>query len=109
MKRMISMMTALSLFCAPAAFANEGHERMDVGKKVEKMKTKLGLSADQESQVKTVLEDYKARMEALKKEKQDKISAILTPEQRSKHEAMMKEWKDKEKKRDKNEKEEDED
>ncbi len=97
MKRLIVGIMASFLFAAPVAFANEGHDGMDMNKHVEKMKTQLSLTPDQETQVKAVLEDFKTRMQALHKEKHDKIDAILTPEQRTKHEAMMKEWKEKKK------------
>jgi Spy/CpxP family protein refolding chaperone len=88
----------MSLFLAPAAYADhhEGHG-MDMGKKLEKMKAELLLTPEQESQVKSILEDYKDRMKALKEEKHNRITAVLTPEQREKHENMMKEWKDKKK------------
>jgi Spy/CpxP family protein refolding chaperone len=84
----------LSLIGMPAASAKGMHE-MDVDKKVESLKTKLTLTDTQASQVKAILNEYKVKMEALMKEKHEKMDAILTPEQRTKHAAMMKEWKDK--------------
>ncbi|MBI4432973.1 MAG: hypothetical protein HY592_05805 [Candidatus Omnitrophica bacterium] len=95
MKRLIVITVMMCFLGGFTAFANVSHEGMNVGKKVEKMKTQLLLTPDQESQVKTILNDYKDKMKDLKQEKKDRISAVLTPEQRDKHEAMMKEWKDK--------------
>ena len=94
MKRLTFIALTMALLSTMPVFADEG---MDVDKKVEKMKTELGLDAEQEASVKTILNEYKSKMEAIKQEKKDKLDAVLTPEQKTKHEAMMKEWKEKRK------------
>lgn len=101
MKRFILGMIVM-VICAggSAAYANEGHDGKHLDKKLEKMKTALNLTAEQEAQIKAVFTDYNDRATALRKEKHDKLAAILTPEQREKHETSMKERKEKwEKKR----------
>jgi protein CpxP len=84
MKKWMMFAMALAFFGGTPAFA---HERgMDTGKRVEKMTKELGLSAEQQTTVKGILDDYKVKMEALQKEKHEKIDAVLTPEQKKKHE-----------------------
>ena len=97
MKRLVAMVMVLS-FCSLSAWANAGHEGMNVDKKVEKMKKNLVLTDDQAVQIKAVLNEYKDKIEALMKEKHERVDAILTPEQRAKQEATKKEFKGKKKK-----------
>ena len=77
---------------APAKMGN-------VDDKVNHLAKSLGLSDAQKSQVKPVIEEFwtkkeammkqhKEQMEAIHKEKADKLSAILTPEQKKKWDAM---------------------
>jgi Spy/CpxP family protein refolding chaperone len=80
---------------ATAAFANMGMGGMDVDKHLAKMKTQLSLTDDQATQVKAVLEDVNNKMKALHEEKKSRIDAILTPDQRTKHDQMMKDRKEK--------------
>ncbi len=74
-------------------------KRGSVDEKVEKLGKSLGLSADQKAQLKPIIEEtwakkedlmkqHKEQMEALHKEKSDKVAAILTPEQKAKWDAM---------------------
>lgn len=70
-------------------------------KMTERMKENLGLTEDQAAQIQSILEEAKtartAEREAWLKEKkekrtkiQDKVNAVLTDEQRAKHEEFMK-------------------
>jgi Spy/CpxP family protein refolding chaperone len=73
---------------------------------VQRMKTDLNLSADQESQITKIYQDSQAKtqalrtqnldrdamrtqMQALRQDRTDKINAVLTPEQRAKYQTMM--------------------
>lgn len=96
MTRTLSSLAVLTAFAA-ALFAAPAYANMDDKdheKKFEKMKSELLLTDEQSDSVKTIVDDYKERMKALKQEKHDRIDAVLTPEQRTKHEEMKKEWKD---------------
>jgi hypothetical protein len=82
---------------------------MDPGKRSQMMKDRLSLSDDQTSQVKTILEDSRTKMEAvrsnsslaqddrrsqmmtLRKAENDKIEGLLTADQKTKYEAMQQE------------------
>ncbi len=99
MKKLWMLALAITILGGTPAFANE--HGMDPGKKLDKIKKDLLLTPEQESTVKGILEDYQTRMKALKQEKRDRIDAILTPEQKQKHEDMMKEWKEKKENKDK--------
>lgn len=81
---------------------------MDPSARSERMKKELNLSDDQTSKVKSILEDGHSKMEALRsnssvtgedrrsqmmairKTENEKIEALLTPEQKAKFEAMQK-------------------
>jgi Spy/CpxP family protein refolding chaperone len=80
---------------------------MDPGRRVERMKQELNLTDDQTSQVKAILEDGRTKMEALRsnssvsqddrrsqmmsirKGENDKIEALLTPDQKTKFATMQ--------------------
>jgi Spy/CpxP family protein refolding chaperone len=80
---------------------------MDPGRRAERMKQELNLTDDQTSQVKSILEDSRTKMEALRsnsslsqddrrsqmmsirKGQEDKIEALLTPDQKTKYAAMQ--------------------
>ena len=87
----------LAALVALPASANGMGKGMDVDKKVSEMKQRLSLNDDQASQLKGILNDFQEKEKMLHKEKQDRINALLTPEQKTKHEQMMKEWKNKKK------------
>ncbi|HEX5282606.1 MAG TPA: hypothetical protein VFW30_00680 [Bryocella sp.] len=80
---------------------------MDPGRRLERMKHELNLTDDQTSQVKAILEDGRTKMEALRsnsslsqedrrsqgmslrKAENDKIEALLTPDQKTKFATMQ--------------------
>ena len=82
---------------------------MDPGRRSQTLKERLSLSDDQTSQVKSILEDSRTKMEALRsnsslsqddrrsqmmsirKAENDKIEALLTADQKTKYEAMQQE------------------
>lgn len=85
---------------------------MDPGRRAEHMKHELNLTDDQTSQVKGILEDSRSKMEALRsntalsredrrsqmmsihKAENDKIEALLTPDQKTKYETMQQEMRE---------------
>jgi Spy/CpxP family protein refolding chaperone len=85
---------------------------MDPGKRADMLKQNLSLSDDQTSQVKTIFEDSRTKMEALRsnsslsqddrrsqmmslrKAENDKIDAILTPDQKTKYAAYQQQMRD---------------
>ncbi|HEV2578245.1 MAG TPA: hypothetical protein VGU25_13640 [Acidobacteriaceae bacterium] len=85
---------------------------MDPGRRAERMKHELNLTDDQTSQVKTILEDSRTKMEALRsnsslsqddrrsqamslrKAENDKIEALLTPDQKTKFATMQQQMRD---------------
>lgn len=89
------------------AQAPGGQRGMGSERRVERMKTELNLTDDQTTQVKAILDDSRAKMEALRgnsalsqedrrsqmtaiyKTEQDKVDAILTPDQKTKYDAMQ--------------------
>lgn len=79
MKKMIA--TVLLALLATPVFA---HEKMDVDAKVDMMKKELNLTDDQVKAVKPILEDYKNAEEQAVKNKEDKLSSVLTKDQMSK-------------------------
>lgn len=84
-----------------------GHGGMDSQRHMEMMQQQLGLNADQMTQMKTILADGKAKMDALRantslaaedrkaqamamrKDQMAKMRAILTPDQQAKFDAMQ--------------------
>ncbi len=114
MKRFLSkysLMIALAafsaaLFAAPV-FANWGKESS--AKKVAHMKKELLLTDDQASQMKTICDETMDKMKALHEEKEARINAILTPEQKKKYAEEMDEMKEKHRKDKDDDKEEKED
>lgn len=80
---------------------------MDPGKRADMLKQNLSLTDDQTSQVKTIFEDSRTKMEALRsnsslsqddrrsqmmslrKAENDKIEALLTPDQKTKYAALQ--------------------
>lgn len=85
---------------------------MDPGRRAEHMKHELGLSNDQTAQVKAILEDSHTKMEAVRSNssasqedrhsqmmtihqaENDKIEALLTPDQKTKYQAMQQHMRD---------------
>jgi Spy/CpxP family protein refolding chaperone len=82
------------LVLAAAGPALAGHQK-DPQKHLDRMTKKLELTDEQRSQVEQIMTEYRGRMEelhsqmdALRKEKHGKISAVLTPAQQEKFEKM---------------------
>lgn len=89
------------------AQAPGGQRGMGSERRIERMKTQLNLTDDQTTQVKAIMEDSQAKMEAVRgnsalsqedrrsqmtaifKAEQDKVDAILTPDQKTKYDAMQ--------------------
>lgn len=85
---------------------------MDPGKRADMLKQNLSLSDDQTTQVKTIFEDSRTKMEALRsnsslsqddrrsqmmsirKGENDKINALLTPDQKTKYAALQEQMRD---------------
>jgi protein CpxP len=85
---------------------------MDPGRRTEMLKDRLGLNDSQTAQVKTILEDSRTKMEALRsnsslsqddrrsqamslrKAENEKIEALLTPDQKTKFEALQQQMRD---------------
>ena len=89
-----------------------GRGMMDPGRRTDMLKQNLNLTDDQTSQVKTIFEDSRTKMEAvrsnsslsqddrrsqmmtIRKGEQDKIEALLTPDQKTKYAAMQAQMRD---------------
>jgi periplasmic protein CpxP/Spy len=85
---------------------------MDPGHRADMLKQNLSLTDDQTSQVKTIFEDSRTKMEALRsnsslsqddrrsqmmsirKAENDKVEALLTPDQKTKYAAMEAQMRD---------------
>jgi Spy/CpxP family protein refolding chaperone len=85
---------------------------MDPGRRADMLKQNLNLTDDQTSQVKTIFEDSRTKMEALRsnsslsqddrrsqmmsfrKAENDKIDALLTPDQKTKYAALQQQMRD---------------
>ena len=84
----------LILMAAGPAMAKEGHPQ-DPQKHLDRLTKQLALTEPQRGQVEQIMNDYRGRfealkrqMDALKQEKHDKINAVLTPEQQEKFRKM---------------------
>jgi periplasmic protein CpxP/Spy len=85
---------------------------MDPAKRADMLKQNLGLSDDQTSQVKSIFEDSRTKMEgvrsntslsqddrrsqmmSIRKGENEKIQALLTPDQKTKYAAMQEQMRD---------------
>lgn len=92
--RVLAGVCVLMLAASSAAFAEKGHHG-DPQKHLDTLTKKLELTDAQRGQVEQIMNDYRGRMEALKgqmdalqKEKHEKINAVLTPEQQEKFQKM---------------------
>lgn len=88
------------LLSASAVFA-EGPGKKDPQKQTEALSKKYNLTDAQRGQIEQIMSDYNARIEALKgqmqalvKEKQEKINAVINAAQQEKHD-KIKQRKDK--------------
>ena len=91
--RVLAGVCVVLLAAGPALAKEERHK--DPQKHLDKMTKKLELTDAQRGQVEPIMNDYRGRMEALKgqmdalqKEKHEKINAVLTPEQQEKFQKM---------------------
>ena len=92
-QRVVAGMVLLLVAAGPVG-AKEGHQH-DPQKHLDRMTKKLELTDEQRGQVEQIMTDYRGRMEALRsqmealqKEKHDKISAVLTPAQQETFEKL---------------------
>ena len=92
--RVLAGAVVVMLAASSVAFAEKGHHG-DPQKHLDRLSKKLELTDQQRSQVEQIMNEYRGRMEALRsqmealqKEKHEKISAALTPAQREKFEKM---------------------
>jgi len=66
-----------------------GRRGMAPERRAEMMQRRLGLNADQTTQIKAIMVDGQAKMKALHQDQMAKIRAILTPEQVKKLDTMQ--------------------
>ncbi len=89
----VAGLIGLSFALAPqAAFADW---EKSVDKRVERMTEHLTLTPDQVTQVRAILEAEKEAMKQKREETEQKIAALLTPEQLDKHNKMIEKMKEK--------------
>jgi len=93
--RVLAGVCVVLLAVSSAAFAEKGHHS-DPQKHLDTLAKKLELTDQQRGQVEQIMNDYRGRMEALKgqmdalqKEKHEKINAVLTPQQQEKFKKMQ--------------------
>ena len=79
--------TAVLCLLASSAFAMEGY---DINDKMLQMKEDLNMTDDQVAVVKPVVEYYMRKMEAMEKEKEDRLSKLLSSDQMMKMMQMKK-------------------
>lgn len=85
MKKTLMITALVAALGASVAMADHGFG----GKGFERMKTALGLSDTQAAQVDVIMQEQKTKMEALRTETQQRIQALLTPEQAAKFAEMQ--------------------
>jgi hypothetical protein len=89
------ILNGVAVLCllANSAFAMEGY---NINDKMMEMKTDLNLTDDQVATIKPIMEYYMKKTEAMEKQKEDKLSKVLTDDQmmrmmQMKKDRMMKE------------------
>ncbi|WML91425.1 hypothetical protein [Thiothrix lacustris] len=85
MKKALIITSLVALLGASAVMADQG---FGGGKGIDRMKTFLGLSDTQAVQVDSIMQDQQVRMKALREETNQRIQALLTPEQAAKFQQM---------------------
>lgn len=103
---LLTAMIPVTTLHADYGRGKKGPHEFSVDEKVERMTKKLDLTSEQQSSIRTILEDKKSKMQSLHEqmktlqdETQQKIDAVLTAEQKAKHEEMKNEGKEKMKKK----------
>lgn len=84
MKKALIITSLVALLGASAVMADQNGG----GKGMDRMKTFLGLSDTQSVQVDSIMQDQKVRMDALHEETNQRIQALLTPDQAAKFQQM---------------------
>jgi hypothetical protein len=85
MKKALIITSLVAMLGTSAAMADYG---FGGGKGMERMKTFLGLSDTQAAQVDSIMQEQHARMQALHDETNQRIQALLTPDQAAKFQQM---------------------
>ena len=81
---LIASLFALTTAASAAVFAVSEDASKHHEKHMQRMFSELQLTEDQQQQLRTVHEQHFGKMKALHEEKQEKVNAILTDEQRAK-------------------------
>ncbi|SEA81163.1 hypothetical protein SAMN05660964_02503 [Thiothrix caldifontis] len=85
MKKALIITSLVAMLGASAVMADYG---FGGGKGMDRMKTFLGLSDTQAAQVDSIMQEQHARMQALHDETNQRIQALLTPDQAAKFQQM---------------------
>jgi Spy/CpxP family protein refolding chaperone len=81
------LLPAFLLVVTSSVYANK---MMNVDEKVDKMKAELNLTPDQANQVKPIIQEYKEKLDTIHKDKEEKLSRILSSDQMNQMKAMKK-------------------
>ncbi|MEB4593309.1 hypothetical protein VSS37_20190 [Candidatus Thiothrix sp. Deng01] len=84
MKKVLVVTALAAMLGATVAMADHGFGGGFGGKGMDRLKTALGLSDVQASQVDVIMQEQKAKMDALREETNQRIQALLTPDQATK-------------------------
>lgn len=85
MKKVLIITSLVAALGASVAMAGPGGF---MGKGADRMKEFLGLNDTQVSQVEVIMQEQKAKMDALREETDQRVMAVLTPEQATKFQEM---------------------
>jgi len=80
---------------ALAKYRGDKGERMD--RRVERLSSELSLSADQETKIRSIFEEQKEKMKALREETRKKVASVLTADQKTKFEGLREKHREKSK------------
>lgn len=78
---------------ALAKYRGDKGERMD--RRVERLSSELGLNDLQEAKIRSIFEEQKEKMKALREETRKKVASVLTADQKAKFESLREKKKDK--------------
>ncbi|MEZ5452861.1 MAG: hypothetical protein R3E93_08630 [Thiothrix sp.] len=84
MKKALIITTLAALLGASVAMADHGFGGGFGGKGLDRMKTALGLSDVQASQVEVIMQEQKTQMDAIRAQTEQRIQALLTADQAAK-------------------------